>query len=76
MADMIPAWLKRLDCYLTDKWTGRPWMYYSAVLGAKQQMYGGSIPWSVHFGQALISRMLDFVDKYHCKKALTAKEVK
>lgn len=69
---MIWEALKRLDCYLTDKWTGRPWMYYSAVLGKKQSLYGGKIPWRVHFGQALVSRFLDLIDKDHCKKAITA----
>jgi len=64
--------LKQIDCYLTDKWTGRPYMYYSAALGKKQVQYGGEIPWSIHFGQALVSRLLDMVDKDHCKKALDA----
>ena len=65
-------WLKRLDCWVTDKWTGRDWMYYSKVLGLKQRQYGGSIPWSVHFGQAFISRFLDLVDPGHCQRAITA----
>ena len=66
-------WLKHLDCWITDKWTGRPYMYYSAVLGAKQIKYGGKIPWREHFGQALVSRVLDAIDKDHCLKALQAK---
>ena len=65
-------WLKHVDCYLTDKWTGRPYMYYSKALGLKQQKFGGKIPWSEHFGQALVSRVLDFIDKDHCRKAITA----
>ena len=48
-------------------------MYYSAVLGAKQIKYGGKIPWREHFGQALVSRVLDAIDKDHCLKALQAK---
>lgn len=71
---MVKIWtaLKRLDVYLTDKWTGRPRMYYSAALGLKQQKFGGKIPWSEHFGQALVSRTLDFIDPGHCQKAITA----
>lgn len=72
MAGKLWDTLKYLDCLLTDKWTGRPYMYYSKALGLKQQKFGGSIPWSEHFGQALVSRVLDWIDPGHCKKALTA----
>jgi hypothetical protein len=64
--------LKYLDCWIVDKWTGRGWEYYSAVLGKKQILYGGKIPWRVHFGQALISRLLDWIEPGHCRKAIKA----
>jgi len=70
---MFFSWLKRLDVYITDKWTGRTRMYYSAELGRKQLIHGGKIPWKVHFGQALVSRFLDFIDTDHCAKARKAK---
>jgi hypothetical protein len=72
MARKLWDCLKRLDCYLTDIWTGRPYMYYSKVLGLKQAQYGGKIPWRVHFGQALVSRALDWVDPGHCQRAISA----
>jgi hypothetical protein len=59
--------LKWLDCWITDKWTGRSWGYYSAVLGRKQVT--GRSRWQ----QARIAYLLDWIDRNHCQKALTAK---
>jgi hypothetical protein len=59
--------LKYLDCWVTDKWTGRDWEYYSAVLGKKEQ--SGRLSWN----QKWIARMLNYLEEDHCKKAIKAK---
>jgi hypothetical protein len=57
-----------LDCWVVDKLTGRSWEYYSAILGRKQA--AGTIESRWH--QARIAYILDWIDKNHCQKALTA----
>jgi hypothetical protein len=60
--------LKWLDCYLTDKWTGRGWEYYSAVLGDKAQR--GVIGNKLH--QWWCYRLLNWIEAEHCEKAIVA----
>ena len=60
--------LKWLDCWVVDKWTGRGWEYYSAVLGDKANR--GVIRNKLH--QYWCYRILNWIEENHCEKAVTA----
>jgi hypothetical protein len=61
--------LRYLDCWITDKWTGRGWEYYSAVLGDKEKR--GVIRNRWH--QWRISRILNWIEAEHCRKSINAR---
>lgn len=61
------AWLVRMDIYAQDKWFGGKKTTISAHLGYMQSRFGGEIPWRRPI-QATLSRLLDFIDKGHCRR--------
>lgn len=70
LSKRLLAWLLHLDRKAQDKWFGGKFETISGHLGRVQQRYGGAIPWRSRPLQALLSRVLDWIDPNHCKKAI------
>lgn len=64
------VWLIHIDRLAQDKWFGGRYETISGHLGRVQMRYGGSIPWRARPLQALLSRVLDWIDPNHCKKSI------
>ena len=67
---VVNAWLLKMDRLAQDKWFGGRYETISGHLGRVQLRYGGSIPWRKRPLQALVSRILDWIDPGHCRKAI------
>ena len=58
------------DHWTQDHWFKGEWETISSHLGKVQLRYGGSIPWRKRPLQALLSRVLDWIDPNHCVKSI------